>query len=177
MSGSGPAHGSDAPPATTGTAGSGAGARSANSPARPSGGAPPEWPDASEMTLDRHRWVPWAVALVIVAFAIAVLATYSPGPSNAAAVTKANRVITLFRVHGLRPPVDRAGVVSLLGNNGGPVCAAPDSALNQSLQDQQLANGAANVGARPVRVDHRYLAGELLVLQVYCPQKAPAFLK
>jgi hypothetical protein len=36
-----------------------------------------------------------------------------------------------------------------------------------------LTNGAAGPGIRPVIADNKALAGELLVLKVYCPNQLP----
>ena len=41
--------------------------------------------------------------------------------------------------------------------------------------DQQLVNGAAFVGQRPVIGEVRLVAGAAIVLKVYCPEKADAF--
>jgi hypothetical protein len=55
------------------------------------------------------------------------------------------------------------------------VCDNPAGALTKALQDVQLSNGAATVGSRPTRADRSVVTGEALVLQVYCPQKLPAY--
>jgi Amino acid permease len=125
----------------------------------------------------RHRWVSWVIALVVAALAVAGVAAYKQGSDNQAAQAKADRVIALFRVHGLTGPVDRSTLTSVLGDDGGPVCAHPASALSEALKDQQFTNGAATVGSRPIRTSRRFVAGEVLVLRVYCPQKLPAFEK
>ncbi len=52
----------------------------------------------------------------------------------------------------------------MLGTTGGPVCANPSGALTKALQDQQLSNGAATVGSRPIRVDRQVFYGEELVV-------------
>jgi Amino acid permease len=125
----------------------------------------------------RQRWVPWVIGLVVAALAVAGAATYKPGSDNHAARAKADRLIALFRIHGMTAPVDRSTLTSVLGDHGGPVCAHPTSALTEALKDQQFTNGAATVGSRPIRTTGSYVAGEVLVLRVYCPQKLPAFEK
>ena len=36
-------------------------------------------------------------------------------------------------------------------------------------------NGAAGPGMRPVIADNRVVKGELLVIQIYCPDELPSF--
>jgi len=105
------------------------------------------------------------------------VAAYRQGTDNQAAQAKAERLIALFRIHGMTVPVHRSTLTSVLGDNGGPVCTHPASALTEALKDQQFTNGAATVGSRPIRSSQRFVAGEVLVLRVYCPQKLPAFEK
>ena len=71
-------------------------------------------------------------------------------------------------------PVDHKTLIDVLGTTGGPVCANPSGALTKALQDQQLSNGAATVGSRPIRVDRQVFYGEELVVSVYCPAKLAA---
>ena len=156
--------GGDAPaPATAGTPtpGGGDGAAAAVPPSR--GRAP--------------RWLSWAIALVVVALAVAGVLAYKQGKDNQLARTRADEVSALFARHGLTVPVDHKTLIAVLGDNGGAVCDSPTGALTKALQDQQLANGAATVGSRPVRADRRIVTGEALVIQVYCPRQLPAFEK
>ena len=37
-----------------------------------------------------------------------------------------------------------------------------------------MSNGAAGPGMRPVIFDRRYLAGQLLILKIYCPEELPS---
>jgi hypothetical protein len=62
--------------------------------------------------------------------------------------------------------------VNMLGTDGGNVCVDPASALNEATHRISLSNGAAQVGVRPVTVDSRIVQGELVILDVYCPDKA-----
>ena len=39
----------------------------------------------------------------------------------------------------------------------------------------QLTNGASFVGRRPVIADSRFVAGEALILEVYCPEELEEF--
>ncbi len=51
----------------------------------------------------------------------------------------------------------------------------PASALRKALLFSQLTNGAGGPGIRPVIVDSRIFKGELLVIQIYCPDELPQF--
>lgn len=65
----------------------------------------------------------------------------------------------------------------MLGDDGGAVCADPNSALKKAILYGQLTNGAAGPGIRPVIADHRVVKGELLIIGIYCPDELPEFTK
>jgi len=161
-----PAAAETPPPAaeTPVSVGAGSGAAAA---APPSGGASPHG----------HRWLARVIALALVVLAVAGLFLYKQGKDNQLARTRADQVVALFRSHGLTVPVDHKTLIAVLGTDGGPVCDSPAGALTKALQDQQLSNGAATVGSRPSPASRRVVTGEELVIQVYCPQKLPAFKK
>ena len=125
----------------------------------------------------RHRIEGWVIAGLIVILAIVFALIFKPGKDTHAAQVKAGRLEALFTAHQLAVPVDNKTLIAVLGSNGGSVCATPAGALSKALKDQQFYNGAAGVGARPIRGSARIVQGEELVLQVYCPQKLPAFEK
>ena len=52
--------------------------------------------------------------------------------------------------------------------------ATTRNALKRATLNSMLANGAAGPGSRPVVFDRRYLAGQLLVLKIYCPDELPS---
>jgi glutamate:GABA antiporter len=122
-----------------------------------------------------HRWLPWAIAALVVLLAVAGLVVYKHGKDNQLARARADEVIALFEVHHLVTPVSRNEVINVLGTNGGPACASPNGALTRALRNQQLSNGAATVGSRPIRDSKQVVLGEQLVIQVYCPEKLPGF--
>ena len=66
-------------------------------------------------------------------------------------------------------------IVRVLGDDGGAICKNPTSALRKALLFSQLTNGAGGPGIRPVIVDSRIFKGELLVIQIYCPDQLPGF--
>jgi hypothetical protein len=131
----------------------------------------PAEPLAAERWPTHHRVLVWAIAAAFLALAVIGLVAYKQGKDNELAQSRATELIALFAANDLPVPVDRSTIVDVLGPNGGPVCADPTARLTEALQDQQLANGAATVGSRPTRADRRLVAGEELVISVYCPAK------
>ncbi len=125
----------------------------------------------------RHRAVLWAIAALLVILAVVLVLVYKPAPNNSLAQAKAHRVEALYAAHGLTVPVDDKTLISILGTNGGSVCASPTSALTKAMQDLSLANGGATVGIRPIQESRRVVEGEQIILQVYCPKQVPAFNK
>ena len=122
-----------------------------------------------------HRLLQWTVGALVVVLAAVAVVLYKQGRDDRLARQRADQVIVLYRQHGLPTPVDRKTLTAVLGPHGGPVCADPAGALTKALQNQQLANGGANVGARPIRADRRVVIGEELILSVYCPDQLPAY--
>ena len=176
---SGPAASGAAPPAASAAAAPATPGPSAKP--GPSSTAQNVTPDEA-LTLDgpshrRHRAVVWGVAAVLVLLAVVLVLVYKPAPNNHLAQTKAHRVEALYAAHGLTVPVDDKTLISILGTNGGSVCASPTSALTKAMQDVSLANGGATVGIRPIRESRRVVEGEQIILQVYCPKQLPAFSK
>ena len=64
-----------------------------------------------------------------------------------------------------------------LGDDGGAVCENPANALGKATLLDQISNGASFVGRRPVIFDRRFVLGEALILQIYCPDKRQAYQK
>ena len=122
-----------------------------------------------------HRAVLWAIAALLVILAVVLALVFKPAPNNHLARAKADRVEALYAARGFTVPVDQTTLTSILGTNGGSVCASPTSALTKAIQDVSLANGGATVGIRPIRVSRHVIEGEQIILQVYCPKQLPAF--
>ena len=127
-----------------------------------------------EGSAQRHRKLRWGIGVVLIVLLVAGLLIFKPGKNDQAARHKADQVVALFAAHHLVVPVDHKTLIDVLGTTGGPVCANPSGALTKALQDQQLSNGAATVGSRPIRVDRQVFYGEELVISVYCPAKLAA---
>jgi len=119
-----------------------------------------------------HRWV---IIVVIVVLAVIGLITYGFHQHNENAEAKAQQLTSELQKAGLRVPASQETIVNVLGTDGGPICEDPAAALRKALVDQQIVNGAAFVGQRPIIGEVRLLDGAVIVLQVYCPDKVDAF--
>jgi hypothetical protein len=122
-----------------------------------------------------NRLMFWIIAGVVVLLAIIGLVTYSGQKSDQEAKDKAQQLTQAFRQAGLPVPVNQDVFTRSLGTDGGAVCDNPASALGRATLLDQLVNGAASVGRRPVIVDQRIIQGQALIMQVYCPDKLQEF--
>jgi len=119
----------------------------------------------------RRKFIYGGVGFVLGAALIAGLIAIPERNKDEEAQAKADQVIAGFEAQGFVPP-DKDLLVNMLGTDGGNVCVDPASALNEAIHRISLSNGAAQVGLRPVTVDSRIVQGELMILDVYCPDKA-----
>jgi len=124
---------------------------------------------------DEHRFLYWLIGIVVVVLAIIGLITYSGKKQSADASAKATQLTQAFQQAGLPVPADQDIITRSLGNDGGAVCDNPASALGRATLFDQLYNGAATVGRRPVIADTNVLKGELLILDTYCPEKVQQY--
>jgi Tfp pilus assembly protein FimT len=108
--------------------------------------------------------------MIFVLLAVLGLAVFRSAKSSVTAERKADQLIAALTVAGLRaPPKDQ--IERVLGDDGGAVCADPNSALVHGVMNSQLSNGAGGPGTRPVIVDDRVAKGGLLIIGIYCPGK------
>jgi amino acid transporter len=143
-----------------------------------SGAAPagpgPEFDPEQDPTPDhptRRKLIYGGVGVVIGAALVYGLVVLPDREKGEEAHAKAQQAIAMFEEQGLTPPSEDL-LVNLLGTDGGNVCVDPASALNEAMHRISLSNGAAQVGVRPVTVDSAIVQGELVILDVYCPDKA-----
>lgn len=122
-----------------------------------------------------NRLLYWVIGAITLALLIAGVAAYRQQKSSREANAKADELIAALRARGLNVPASKDMIVRVLGTDGGPVCADPGSALAEGQLQAQLSNGASQVGQRPVIVAPRVVLGELVVLQVYCPEHVARF--
>jgi glutamate:GABA antiporter len=139
-------------------------------PTPPSGFDPEHEPTPEHPT--RRKLVYGLVGVVVGAALVAGLFSIREEEDNDESQAKADQLIASFEESGYNPP-EKDLIVNLLGTDGGKVCEDPSSTLNNALHRlTQLSNGAAQVGTRPIIADEDVVTGQLLILDVYCPEEA-----
>jgi Tfp pilus assembly protein FimT len=130
---------------------------------------------STETQTGRERNVTYiVVAVVVVALMVIGLFTYSSAKSTKQAQEKADQLIAAIEGAGATAP-SKDQIVRVLGDDGGATCANPNESLNRAILLAALANGASGPGARPVIADSRVVRGQLLIIQVYCPDELADF--
>jgi Tfp pilus assembly protein FimT len=116
------------------------------------------------------------IAVVVAALMVIGLFTYSSAKSTQQANDKADQLIAAIEDAGATAP-SKDQIVRVLGDDGGATCADPNASLTRAILLSQLANGAGGPGARPVIADSRVVKGQLLIIQIYCPDELEDFKK
>jgi Tfp pilus assembly protein FimT len=130
---------------------------------------------STETQSSRERsWV-YITACVILGIMVVVgLLAFSSARETREAQEKADQLIAAIEDAGATAP-SQDQIVRVLGDDGGATCANPNEALSRAILLSQLANGASGPGARPVIADSRLLQGQLLIIEVYCPDELEEF--
>jgi Tfp pilus assembly protein FimT len=127
-----------------------------------------------EVPDQKRSWIYWTAIGLLVVAAIIGLFTFSSARSTAQAQDKADQFAAALEDAGLNAP-SQDQIVRVLGDDGGALCEDPGSALRKAILFGQLVNGAAGPGQRPVVVDNRVVQGQLIAIQVYCPDELADF--
>jgi len=123
----------------------------------------------------RERKVTWIVlGIFFLGMMIVAVSIFNSNKKNQVAIDKANQLSAELASAGLPVPPSQQ-IYNVLGDDGGVVCAAPANALAKSTLYGQLTNGAAGPGQRPIIADNKVTQGVLLIVKVYCPDKAAHF--
>ena len=129
---------------------------------------------AETQSKSERSWI-FITALVLLAIVtVAGVLAFSRGVNDAQAQNKANELINRLTEVGARTP-DVDQVARVLGDDGGATCENPNDALSRSILLSQLTNGASGPGARPVIADSRVVQGQLLIIEIYCPDELDDF--
>jgi hypothetical protein len=129
-----------------------------------------------ETSTPRDRRIIYAVLSgALVLLLIVCLVFYRSAQSNQQAQEKADQLIAALQKAGVRTVPSQEQIVGVLGDDGGALCKDPASALGKSILFSQLTNGAAGPGIRPVIADGKVFKGQLLAIQIYCPDQLPRF--
>ena len=129
-----------------------------------------------EVADPKKTWIYWtAIGLLVVAIVIALF-TFSAANSSRQAQDKADELTSALEDAGLTAP-SQDQIVRVLGDDGGALCEDPGNALRKAILFGQLVNGATGPGQRPVIADNRVVKGQLLALEIYCPDELEDFQK
>lgn len=121
-----------------------------------------------------RSWIYLTVCVLLGALLIGALLTFRAAEESQEAEAKAEELVTALDAAGARTP-DTVQIVRVLGIDGGATCENPNGALVRAVLHAQLTNGATGPGVRPVIVDSRVFQGQLLIIQVYCPEELEEF--
>jgi len=131
---------------------------------------------ASEVQTGRERtWIYFTACALLGVLALIAIFTFSAARETARAQDKADELIAALEDAGVARTPDRDRIVRVLGDDGGATCSDPNSALGRATLLSLLANGATGPGARPVIADSRAVQGQLLIIEVYCPDELEDF--
>ena len=129
----------------------------------------------TETQSPRERsWIYVTACILLGVLLIAGLITFRAAKESNNAQQKAAELSAALEQAGAHVP-DQDQIVRVLGDDGGATCENPNDALSRAILYSQLANGAAGPGSRPVIVDNRVLKGQLLIVQIYCPDELKDF--
>jgi Tfp pilus assembly protein FimT len=114
------------------------------------------------------------ITVLLVAAAVAAMIMFSSARETREAEEKADELSAAIEDAGATAP-SRDQIVRVLGDDGGAVCENPSDSLSKAILLSQLANGAAGPGSRPVIADRKVVHGQLLIIEVYCPEELDDF--
>jgi len=128
-----------------------------------------------ETSTRRGRSVVYIVSVILlVVLAVIGLITFRAARETQQAGEKADQLIAEIEAAGGAAP-SREQIMRVLGDDGGAVCTNPNEALSRATFLGQLMNGAGGPGARPVIADSTVVEGQLLIIEVYCPDELADF--
>jgi hypothetical protein len=131
--------------------------------------------EVTERQSGRERRVVYIVAgVVVLVLLVVALLVHDTRQTTAEAEQKADQLIAALAAAGAPTP-QQDQVVGVLGDDGGATCEDPSGALSRATLLGQLVNGAAGPGMRPVVADNRVVKGQLLVIEIYCPDELAGF--
>ena len=128
-----------------------------------------------ETSTRRGRSVTYIVSVILlVALTVIGLITFRAARETDRAAEKADQLTSEIEAAGGTAP-SREQIMRVLGDEGGAVCANPNEALSRATFLGMLMNGASGPGSRPVIADNRVVQGQLLIIEVYCPDELAEF--
>jgi Tfp pilus assembly protein FimT len=129
---------------------------------------------AETQSTSERSWIFITALILLGVITLAGVLAFSRGIDNAQAQNKANELVNALTEVGARTP-DVDQVARVLGDDGGATCEDPNDALSRATLLSLLTNGATGPGARPVIADSRVVQGQLLIIEIYCPEELEDF--
>ena len=128
-----------------------------------------------ESSTKRGRSITYIIsAVLLIVLATIGLFTFRAANETARAAEKADQLIANIEATGATAP-SRDQIIRVFGDDGGAMCADPNSSLSQALALGQLTNGSGGPGTRPVIAESLAVQGQLMVIEVYCPEELAGF--
>src|SRR4051812_20156986 len=127
---------------------------------------------------ESRRGRPWlyVVAMVLlILLALVGFLSFKTARDTPQAVGKATPLTPELTAAGAHLTATPQEIARVLGEDGGAVCADPNSALRRAVFYDSIANGAGGPGMRPVITDKRLLKGQLAIIKVSCPNELKDF--
>ena len=121
-----------------------------------------------------RSWIYITSCVLLALGTLWAIVAFSSARETARSQDQDDELIAALQDAGARTP-DRDQIVRVLGDDGGATCANPNKALSRATLLTLLANGATGPGARPVIADSRVVQGQLLIIEVYCPDELEDF--
>jgi len=126
-------------------------------------------------TKRERSWIYITACVLLAIAAVVAVLTFSEARESNRAQEKADQLIEAFVEAGAARTPDRDMIVRVFGDDGGATCENPNDALRRATLASLLTNGATGPGSRPVIADSRAVQGQLLVMEVYCPDELEDF--
>ena len=130
---------------------------------------------ATETQTPRERtWIYYTALVILGVMVLGALLVFRGARESRQASDKADQLILALEDAGATAP-EKDQIVRVLGDDGGATCANPNDALSRAALLSQLANGGTGPGTRPVIADSRVFQGQLLIIEIYCPDELEDF--
>lgn len=129
-----------------------------------------------ETSTRRQRSVLYIITAVVLAvLGVIIIVMFMSARQTVEAEEKAEELIQNLEDAGVDVSMTPDQLAKVFGDDGGAVCANPNDALSRAILFDRIANGAGGPGMRPIITDERFLQGQVLIMEVYCPEEVEEF--